>query len=163
MSTSRKLFICIALVAGLATLGLGLAVGIAVYRETNRPTYYEHAATFDIAAIPPGASDIRSTKSIPFSPQGLCFQFHCTEVEYRMWVSQERLKNPKLSDVVAVDARGFRSNQEPSMQPRIEKDGTLTLEPLRYYLLSSWKKDDSGLYLVFDITEQRAIRWSHSR
>ena len=125
--------------------------------EANRPTYYERAADFPVDDLPSSAKNIRYCPHTPFSPLGRSYQFECSEQDYREWVRKTRITRPELSDIRAGDPL-----PEPDI-PVIAKHGTVTWSKVENYLISDWRFEDQGLYLVYDIEGGRAVRWAHSR
>lgn len=127
------------------------------WREANRPTYYEFAKDFTLDELPSSARDIRLCPHTPFSPLGIAYEFKCTEQDYRDWVRQTREKTPELSEIRVGDPL-----PEPDIAS-IARDGTVTWDKNQRCLISDWRFEDQGLYLVYDLEAGKAVRWSHSR
>jgi hypothetical protein len=125
--------------------------------EANRPTYYEQAEYFPVDDLPSSAKDIRFNPSYPFSAVGRTYEFKCTEQDYRDWVRRKKHKTPKLSEIRLGDPL---SELEIAS---IARDGTVTWNKVGNYLISDWRFEDQGYYLVYDLEAGRAVKWSHSR
>lgn len=142
------------LVIGGGLLLGGLALSIAIYRDLNRPTYYARAADCPIKSLPASATDIHFCQPMPFAPLATSYQFICSEDSYRQWVDETKKNHPELGEIELND-RG--------VQLRIHPDGSVSQDLIGPHLISAWRHEDEGLYLVYDLKEHRAIRWAHSR
>lgn len=122
--------------------------------ESNRPTYYEHGADFPLDDLPASAHDVRFVQQTSFSPIGCAYEFKCSEEDYRGWVQNTRRTHPKLSNIRLEDW---------GQHPSISTEGILELEVVKDFLVSDWRFEDQGFYLIFDKKTSRAVRWEHSR
>jgi hypothetical protein len=144
------------IIASLPLLFIAYAI-IHDWYEANRPTYYATAADFPVDDLPASAKDIRYCPHTPFSPLGRTYDFECTEQDYREWVRRTRLKRPELSEISLGDP--LRESDFPS----VAKDGTVTWIEVERFLISDWRFEDQGSYLLYNLDAGRAIKWSHSR
>ena len=144
-------------------LGASFAIGLVAFVawvviqirfEENLPTYFEHGGSFPVDDLPPTSTDVRLYKSATFAPWGRAYEFKCTEAEYRNWVAKKRTKDSSLSVI---------RTERNDMIPTINKSGEISFEALDVFLVSDWKEQDSGYYLVYDPKNGRAVTWSHSR
>lgn len=140
-------------VGGLLLMG-GVALGITIYRDFNRPTYYARAADCHIKPLPASATDIHFCQPMPFAPLATSYQFTCSEEAYRQWVDETKKDHPELGEIEL---------QDHGVQLRIHPDGSISQDLIGPHLVSEWRHEDQGLHLVYDLKEQRAIRWAHSR
>ena len=144
-------------------LGVSFAIGLAVFVawvviqirfEENLPTYFARGSSFPVDELPPTSTDVRLYKSAAFAPWGRAYEFKCTEAEYRNWVERKRRKDSDLSAI---------RRAQNDMIPTIARSGEISFEALDEFLVSDWKEEDSGYYLVYDPKNGRAVTWSHSR
>lgn len=140
-------------IGGFVLLG-GLTLGITIHRDLNRPTYYARAADCPIKSLPASATDIHFCQPMPFAPLATSYQFICTEDGYRQWVEEIKKEHPELGEIEL---------QDRSVQLRIHRDGTVSQDLIGPLLISAWRHEDQGFYLVYDLKERRAIHWAHSR
>lgn len=129
-------------------------VAIQIRFEENLPTYFEYGGSFPIDALPPSSTDVRLYKSAAFAPWGRAYEFRCSEAEYRSWVEMKRRKDPDLSPI--------RTGKN-DMIPTISRSGEISFDRLDVFLVSDWKEQDAGYYLVYDPKNGRAVTWSHTR
>lgn len=135
----------------ICAIGFALVQGLI---ESNRPTYYKNGADFPLDDLPESAHDVRLAPSVSFSPIGRAYEFKCSEDDYRSWVEKTRKGQTKLSEI-RVEDRG--------LHPSISQEGVLELEVVGDFLVSDWRFEDQGFYLIYDKKASRAVRWAHSR
>lgn len=66
----------------------------------------------------------------------------------------KRRKDPDLSPI---------RTGENDMIPTISRSGEISFDRLDVFLVSDWKEQDAGYYLVYDPKNGRAVTWSHTR
>jgi hypothetical protein len=152
-SYKRPLVLIPLVVAALSVLLVAFAIFSTVI-ESNRPTYYERGSDFPLDELPPSAHDVRFAPTAAFAPMGTAYEFRCTEAEYLDWVERTRREYPELSEV---------RTQDSGQHVAIDRSGKAQIVRLRDFLISEWRFEDQGFYLVYDPAAGRAIRWSHSR
>ena len=122
--------------------------------EQNHPTYYEKGSDFHLDDLPCTAHDVRFMPAGGLGPWGRAYEFQCSETDYRSWVAQKRRQHPELCQI-REEARDHL--------PAITKDGRVEFKLVEDFLISDWRFEDQGYYLVYDRKDGRAITWSHSR
>lgn len=122
--------------------------------ECFGPKYFVHGRDFPYDALPANSTDVRLFPLIPFCPVGRTYEFKCSEEEFLEWASGWREKIPKLGEIQIKD-RGFYD--------RITSDGGVKVSEMGEHAVTGWTFEDRGIYFVYDRTNGRALRTSHSR
>lgn len=147
---SSHLGSCVILVSPLIFIA---AIVISSQIELLRPTHYSQPAKFSYP-IPESATDIRRTRTVPFDPTPICFQFQCSHHDFEQWVANARIKDARLSELV---------ENSKGMRPHISQSGQEQHQELGRHLMSEWRFEDQGHYYLYDFATGTAVRWRHTR